>query len=87
MSKPVLVAGLALFLALTNVTSTWADPLPVGRCPDQFELHLAADHDDHHSHHHAGTDTDRNGDGWICVKHVGADDQIHVHTDNNAALQ
>lgn len=59
---------------------------PVGRCPGNFELHPAMQHDDEHGHQHVGTHEDRNGDGWICVKHVGPDDNIHVHTDNNAAL-
>jgi hypothetical protein len=32
---------------------------------------------------HAGTDADRNGDGFICVKHATPNENIHVHIDNN----
>jgi hypothetical protein len=29
---------------------------------------------------------DRNGDGYLCVKHVGAGENNHVHKDNNVPL-
>ena len=75
-----------LILMLTTVAITAVSAAdPVGRCPDGFELHLATDHDDHHEHHHVGTHADRNGDGWICVSHVGSAETNHVHTDNNAS--
>ncbi len=61
---------------------------PVGTCPTPFQLQPAHDHNDEadYPHKHVGTDTDKNGDGWICVKHVGKGDKIHVHTDNNLPL-
>ncbi len=56
-------------------------------CPDTFELHMAdMDHMNDMDHHHVGLDmevADINGDGWICMKHVGADGYNHVHIDNN----
>ena len=53
-------------------------------CPPPFQPHMAHDHDDHHGDHlHAGTDTDLNGDGWICVAHVTPFEIVHVHVDNN----
>jgi len=55
-----------------------------GACPPPFHAHMAHDHDSHHGDHiHAGTDTDRNGDGWICVFHTPPDGKVHVHIDNN----
>jgi hypothetical protein len=29
---------------------------------------------------------DRNGDGFLCVKHVGKNGNNHVHKDNNVPL-
>ena len=53
-------------------------------CPPPFHAHMAQDHGDHHGDHlHVGTDTDRNGDGWICVFHTPPDGKVHVHIDNN----
>ena len=66
------------------------DGEPMYGCPDNFELHMA--HMDPMSsmhdmdHHHVGLDmevADKNGDGWICMKHVGDDGYNHVHIDNN----
>jgi len=79
----VLSALISLMLALTGTASVSASPEPLGGCPDHFELHPVMPHDDHHGHQHVGSDTDRNGDGWLCVKHVAADGHIHVHIDNN----
>ena len=71
-------------MGLTAVASAGADP--AGGCPDNFGLHPAMPHDDHHGHLHAGSDADRNGDGWICIKHVSVDGSIHVHIDNNTPV-
>ena len=56
---------------------------PVAGCAPPFELHHVMNHDDHHmgQHRHIGSDTDRNGDGYLCVKHISADK--HLHIDNN----
>ena len=48
---------------------------------------MAMEHDGEHMHQHVGTDTDFNGDGWICVKMVSVDSNIHVHVDNNLPLK
>jgi hypothetical protein len=55
-----------------------------GICPPGFMLHMAHEHDEHHTGHlHAGTDADQNGDGYICANHVTPGGNIHVHIDNN----
>jgi len=82
MKRLVLRALVSLMLALTVTSGVSADTPPVGGCPDQFVLHPAMQHDDHHGHQLVGSDTDRNGDGLLCVKHVSADGHIHVHIDN-----
>jgi hypothetical protein len=80
-----LISILALLLAGTALANHQGDP--VGGCPDGFELHHIGDHDHHEGeHHHIGNDTDRNGDGYLCMKHVGADESNHVHIDNNVPL-
>jgi hypothetical protein len=73
----LLVVGLLLSVAAVASAG--------GGCADGFELHPTMDHDGDHEHplHHIGTDTDLNGDGQICVKHLS--DTIHVRIDNNAA--
>ena len=86
MPKLIWTALLVLFLTVTSVASTLASTPLKGGCPDGFALHAAHDHDEHHGHQHVGTDTDRNGDGWICAKHVSDEGDIHVHIDNNAAV-
>lgn len=84
---------LLAFMIVAIVLVSGAQPIafasdgPVGGCPGKFELHMAMDHDGEPGHQHVGTDTDRNGDGWICAKHVSADSTIHVHTDNNVPLR
>jgi hypothetical protein len=70
----------SLFLALTVFTAG----AQAGDCQPDFMLHMAHEHDEHHAGHmHVGTDADRNGDGYICVKHVTPFEKIHVHIDNN----
>lgn len=54
-----------------------------GGCPDGFMPHHAHTAHDHGDHRVAGTLSDRNGDGQLCVKHVGGG-RVHVHIDNNA---
>ena len=77
-----------LVLALSTISFVSANGDPVGGCPDNFQLHVAMDHNDEHNgqHKHVGNDRDLNGDGWICGKHVGADGSVHVHIDNNVPL-
>jgi len=81
----LLLLGMLLSLSAASVAS--ASDGPIGGCPSKFELHRAMDHDGDPSHKHVGTDTDRNGDGWICIKHVSADGNIHLHIDNNVPLR
>lgn len=68
--------GLGLALAQTAPSE--------GACPNGFHGHKAGEGHEHggHGHLHVGTAVDRNGDGWICVKHVSNDGDIHVHIDN-----
>ena len=89
MKKMSIVLLVTLLLSLVLAYTVYADPAgePVGGCPDSFMRHDAAHHDDHHmdgdgNHLHVGTDTDLNADGWICVKHVGVNGNVHVHIDN-----
>lgn len=86
MKKLFPIMLLVLSLSLVAVAVAAANGDPVGGCPDGFQLHEAMQHDDHHGHHHVGTDTDRNGDGWICEKHVSVNGNIHVHIDNKVPL-
>lgn len=81
-SSIMFVILLALSLS-TTVLAEGSDA--VGGCPDGFHLRQIMDHDDHagHMHQHVGSDKDQNGDGYLCVKHVGANEGIHVHIDNN----
>ena len=88
MKRWVLVLIAAVVLMLATVSFAIASGDPVGGCPDDFHLHTVMDHDHDHGgpHKHVGNDRDFNGDGWICVKHVGPDGSIHVHIDNNIPL-
>ena len=86
MKKLILRMLIMLSLSLFVVAPASASGDPVGGCPKSFERHEAMPHDDHHEHRHVGADTDRNGDGWLCVKHVSVDGSIHVHIDNNIPL-
>jgi hypothetical protein len=74
----VLVVVLSQFAAFT----AYAMGEPAGSCAPGFTLEMAMDHDNHH-HKHVGTDADRNGDGFICMKPVTPAGKIHVHVDNN----
>ena len=93
MKKLSAVLLVALLLSLVLAYTVYADPIgdPVGGCPDKFMLHDAAHHDEHHmdgdgNHLHVGADTDLNGDGWLCVKHVSIDGGVHLPVDNVVPL-
>jgi hypothetical protein len=79
---------LVFALMLVMLISQFAVPVaraagePTGSCAPGFTLEMAMEHDMHH-HQHVGTDTDLNGDGFICMKPVTPDGKIHVHVDNN----
>lgn len=61
-------------------------PAPLGACPPAFELHFMME-DGQHMHEHIGIDTDANGDGYVCMKHIGlVSAPLHLHTDNNLPL-
>lgn len=79
MFKKLIFAFILVMLISQFAVST---TLAAGSCPLGFTLAPAMDHDMHH-HQHVGTDTDLNGDGLICMRHVTPDEQIHVHVDNN----
>jgi len=85
-SRSFIIVVLLLVTSYTTALAQGGDP--VGGCPDSFHLHQMMDHDDHsgHMHHHVGNDKDQNGDGYLCVKHVGKDGINHVHIDNNIPL-
>lgn len=72
-----------LLLATAGVVFAGSDG-PVAGCPPRFELHNLADHMDHEHHElPAGKVLDRNGDGYVCVKHVMNNGvMMHAHTDN-----
>lgn len=80
--------NLIFALMLVMLISQFAVPVvlaagePTDSCAPGFTMELAMEHDMHH-HQHVGTDTDLNGDGFICMKPVTLDEKIHVHTDNN----
>lgn len=86
MKRLITILLLAMLVSLRAGTVAFAEGDPIKGCPDTFTLHPAMEHDGEHEHQHVGTDTDRNADGWICVKHVSVDTEIHVHTDNNVPL-
>jgi hypothetical protein len=79
--KLVPALTLVVLLTLLAVPIAFAADEPAGSCPTGFHLEMAMDHDEHH-HQHVGSDTDVNGDGYICMKHVTPDETIHVHVDN-----
>ncbi|HEX6385656.1 MAG TPA: hypothetical protein VF177_13380 [Anaerolineae bacterium] len=83
----VVLLTLLLTLAVVSLAVAGGGQ-PQGGCPDGFTLHMVMDHThpDGGKHHHAGTDNDRNGDGWICGKHVSTSENVHVHIDNNTPL-
>jgi len=83
MHKKILFALLlVILLSQFAVVNVLAAGEPIGSCAPGFTLMMAMDHDVHH-HQHVGTDTDLNGDGWICMKHVTPVEKIHLHVDNN----
>ena len=89
MKKVTYLILLVALLSLTVATIAYAEGNePVGNCPDGWNLHMPMNHGNHgdHSHQHVGNDSDQNGDGYVCGKHVGKDGKIHVHTDNNIPL-
>ena len=75
----------AALLALASLALA-APPVAAGSCPDGFHLHAVADGDhEPGEHRHAGVPEallDRNGNGFICVKHVTPSGDIHVHIDD-----
>ena len=73
---------LVMFLSQFAVSTVFAADEPAGGCAPGFTLEMAMDHDDHH-HRHVGTDADKNGDGYICMKPATPSEKIHVHVDNN----
>jgi hypothetical protein len=79
-----LIFALLLVIVLSQfaVSTVFAAGEPAGSCAPGFTLMMVMDHDEHH-HQHVGTDTDLNGDGFICMKHITPDEQIHLHMDNN----
>jgi hypothetical protein len=83
MFKKLLFAFLlVIFLSQFGVSTAFAGDEPSGGCAPGFTLEMAMEHDDHH-HRHVGTDADKNGDGYICMKPVTPSGKIHVHVDNN----
>ena len=73
---------LVILLSQFAVVNVFAAGESIGICASGFTLMMAMDDDVHH-HQHVGTDTDLNGDGWICMKHVTPVEKIHLHVDNN----
>jgi hypothetical protein len=83
MHKKLLFALLlVILLSQFAVVNVLAAGEPIGSCAPGFTLMMVLDEDVHH-HQHVGTDTDLNGDGWICMKHVTPVEKIHLHVDNN----
>jgi hypothetical protein len=80
--KLVFALILVVLLSQLTVPTVLAVDEAVGSCPVGFSLELAMHQEDHH-HRHVGTHTDLNGDGYICMKPVGLNNNIHVHIDNN----
>ena len=72
---------LVMLLSQFAVVNVFAAGEPVGSCAPGFTLMMAMEHDEHH-HQHVGTDTDLNGDGWLCMKHLTPTEKIHLHIDN-----
>ena len=82
LAASVVLAGSVMAGGATSAAARGTSP---GGCPNGFMLHQAHTPHDHGDHQVAGTLRDANGDGQLCVKHVGAGGRIHVHIDNNAA--
>lgn len=76
------IAGLMLviFLGISSSQVALAEHgEPVAGCAPGFELHHV--HEGEPMHDHIGSDYDRNGDGYLCMKHPA--DKHHLHIDNN----
>jgi hypothetical protein len=73
---------LVVFLSHFANSTAFASDEPAGGCAPGFTLEMAMEHDNHH-HRHVGTDADKNGDGYICMKPVTPTGKVHVHIDNN----
>ena len=73
---------LVVLLSQFAVPTVFAADESSGGCAPGFTLEMAMDHDNH-QHRHVGTDADKNGDGYICMKPVTPSGKIHVHIDNN----
>lgn len=82
MKKLMFAFLLVMLLSQFAVPVALAADEPAGNCPTGFHLEMAMGHDAHH-HQHVGTDADRNGDDWICIKHLTPDEKIHLHIDND----
>ncbi len=83
MFKKLLFAFLlVMLLSQFAVSTVFAAGEPTGSCAPGFTLEMAMEHDNHH-HRHVGTDADKNGDGYVCMKPVTPSGKIHVHVDNN----
>jgi len=90
MKKSFTVIVIIFLLALVTTSLALADDMPPPRygCPDRFTLdmhhhHMGGSGDMDHRHVGVPMDNlDMNGDGWICMKPVGAGDYNHVHIDN-----
>ena len=74
-----LLVSVAVLLAPTSASAA--------SCPDGFHAHVVGDGDhEHGEHRHVGLsvdDVDRNGNGFICVKHID-EGGVHVHIDDGA---
>jgi hypothetical protein len=83
MSKAIRLLFVTVMVFLFLMASVFTAGALEDGCPDGFTPHMAHDHDeDHTGHLHVGTDTDKNGDGLICVKHATPTEKVHVHIDN-----
>ena len=80
--KIVLALLLVIVLSQFTIPVAFALGEPSGSCAPGFTLEMVMEHDDHH-HKHVGTDTDLNGDGYICMRPVTPGETIHVHVDDN----
>jgi hypothetical protein len=80
--KLIFTLLLVMFLSQFAVPTVFAASEPIGSCAPGFTLEMVMEHNDH-LHQHVGTDTDKNGDGYICMKPVTPSGKIHVHVDNN----
>ena len=89
MLKNALFLAIILLAVALPASTSHGDAEPAGACPDDFVLHPVGHCDcgEHGEHIHAGVSTDRNDDGWICMKHVSVDGGVHVHIDNNKPLK